>query len=91
MCSIDPRPVVFRALESRLIVLHAPYKGTHEQYLCELSAGVEAVGAEIGVDFINGGESRGGEGARWRSEDCRTRREWGLDWRFGRRVRVRSI
>lgn len=30
-------------------------------------------------------------GERCRSEDCRTRRELGVDWRFGRRVRARSI
>ena len=28
-------------------------------------------------------------GARWRSEDWRTRRELGVDWREGRRVRAR--
>lgn len=29
--------------------------------------------------------------ARWRSEDWRTRRERGVEWRLGRRVRMRCI
>ena len=28
-------------------------------------------------------------GARWRSEDMRTRRELGVDWRLGKSVRAR--
>ena len=32
-----------------------------------------------------------GGAARWRSEDWRTRRELGVLWRFGRRVKMRCI
>ncbi len=31
--------------------------------MCELSAGVETVGAEVGVDLVDGGEGCGGEGS----------------------------
>ena len=57
---VDPGPVVLGRLEAGLVVLHAPDEGPDEEDLGELGAGVEGVWAEVGVDFREGGECRGG-------------------------------
>ncbi len=62
MCGVDPRAVVLWALEAGLVVGHAPDEGAREEDLRELGARVEGVGAEVGVDFVEGGEGGGGEG-----------------------------
>lgn len=51
MHSVDPWTVIFRALEARGVVLHAADEGAGEKDLSEFCAGVEGVGAEVGVYF----------------------------------------
>lgn len=62
MRGVDPRPVVFGALEAGLVVERAPDEGAHEEDLGELGARVRRVGPEVGIDLVEGGELGGGEG-----------------------------
>lgn len=49
-------------MEPRLIVLHSPHQRSGKQNLRELSAGVETIGAEVGIYFVDGGKGCRGEG-----------------------------
>lgn len=62
MRCIDPRTVIFRALEAWLVVQDAADQGAHEEDLRKLGPGVEGLGADVGVYFVEGGEFGGGEG-----------------------------
>ena len=62
MYGTDPRPTVFGALEARLVIHHATHDGSREEDLCELSAGIEGIGANVGIYFVDRGEVGGGEG-----------------------------
>ena len=60
MHGVDPGPIVLWRLEARFVAVHAPDQSAHEEDLGELGAGVEGVGADVGVDFGEGGEGGGG-------------------------------
>ena len=62
MRCVNPRPVELRRLKAKLVVVEAAHEGAYEEDLRELTARVEAVGADIGVDFRDGGEGGGGKG-----------------------------
>ncbi len=42
--------------------MHSPHQRPSEQDLREFGAGVETVGAEVGIDLVDGGEGCRGEG-----------------------------
>lgn len=63
MDRIDKRALVFGALKAGLVVLHAANDCAGEEDLGKFGACIEGVWADVGVDLVEGGEFRGGEGS----------------------------
>ena len=61
MHGVDPGPVKLWALEPGLVIVRAADEGAREEDLRELGARVEGVWADVGVDFVQGGEFYRGE------------------------------